>query len=169
MIRLRRQPLTLMVARIYRTCGRCDAKVRRQNDIVDDGHGRGVCCNCHWELMRKAQRRALRDKFLKCSECGKTKPRSAYSKTELKYAGTRRVVNGFTHEVQYLADVVCETCKTISTQVALASEAQHKLRTRAIMSLVSGSRLRKQHLPDELIETKITQMKVLNLWQTPKI
>lgn len=155
-----------MIARIYKKCGRCGQEQREESWIVDDGHGYGVCMECADELELKRNLRNMAYGFAKCDRCKKLKPKTAYSE-EMQ----RRMVwtkNYFTHAVSMPKGAWCQTCEVEVNQIVVAKDAEAKLKTRAVMSLVSGSRLRKKHLPDELIETKITQMKVLNLWQTPK-
>ena len=158
-----------MVARIYKKCGRCGQEQDHEEYIVDDGHGYGICMPCADELQFKRELKKLALKAIRCATCGQMKTLDKYQPENHKIIAMATIRHSFTGYWEYHGKVECQTCELLANQKLQAIEAENFLKTRAVMSLVSGTALRKKHLPDELIKTKITQMKVSNLWQTPKI
>jgi uncharacterized Zn finger protein len=158
-----------MIARIYKTCGRCGNEQREESWIVDDGHGYGVCYDCADELQFKRAMKQLALKAVRCATCGQIKPINKYQPENHKVIAMATIRHSFTGYWEYHGKVQCQSCELLENQKLVAIEAEQFLKTRAIMSLVSGTKLRRKNLPEQLIQTKITQLKVSNLWQNPKI
>ncbi len=126
------------VARQWKMCGRCGCEAEPEA-ILEDSGGRGVCEKCDSEIKLKRSLKPTALGYTKCKTCGEMSKR-----------------------------VYCRACEVRERQKHIADDASAKLKTRAVMSLVSRSALRKHHLPEILIETKTAEMKLRHLWQSPK-
>lgn len=150
-------------------CGRCGKKQPDEDHIVDDGHGFGICHDCDDELRFKRVQKRLALFAIRCSGCGIVKSLDKYQPENHPIIAMMTTRDSYSGYWEYHGSVECQTCELLANQKLIAIEAENKLKTRAIMSLVTHSVLRKINLPDELIKTKVVQMKASNLWQTPKI
>ena len=157
-----------MIARIYKQCGRCGISVNSEDEIHDDDHGRGVCKLCLKELEMKRDLRWLRHQMPKCARCGKIKQRDDFSKYELQRWDRREDRMVFGVRKTWTPEIVCFSCQTQEHQKEVAESCESDIRRRAVKWLKRGTKLTERNLPENLIQTKITQMKVSNLWQSPK-
>lgn len=162
--------MSLMIARIYKTCQRCNNTVGKSSEIMDDGHNRGVCRLCLSELELKRGLRRLAQNNPKCSECGKVKPRECFGEYHLRrWDSIRSDRMVFGERVIHTPEITCSTCETLEHQKQVAENAVSDLRRKSVRWWKRGTKLTEKNLTEELIETKTVEMKVRNLWQTPKI
>lgn len=161
-----KKTLYVCLARIYKTCNRCRCHT---NEIEDDGHGRGVCTKCHAELQMKKDMRVMSKNNPICAECGKAKPRFKFSEYWLeKWDSLRTDKMVFGKRLIYQPKILCQSCELKKRQQLTAKLAESELREKSIKWWKRGTKLTEKQLSEELIETKTTEMKVRNLWQSPQ-
>jgi len=157
------------VSRIYRVCDACKKEVRRESQLFNDGNYRLLCRSCldAFEIRREIRQYANKCAydFARCTRCNAVKPRTLFHMPGRLGPAQH---NGFTHRSTPPTGI-CETCWLLIQQAEIAEDAEERVRHSAILSLVSRSHLRRRHLPENLIKTKVAQLKTQNLWQSPKI
>lgn len=154
--------MSVLIARAYKRCDRCNAGVQSRDEILDCGHGRGVCVLCLRHLQLRRSLRILAHYYPKCFDCKKRAPRKYFPELVSRDCYPDSGLIGLP---------LCQTCELRREHHAQAVAAERYLRQLAIKRLTWGTKgvLKEGNLPEELIQTQIAQLKLQNLWQSPKI